>query len=105
MPYHLNPPPQGPLARIIASIIAVFVLIGAVMLGMVALLVIAGLALVVGIAIWLRLAWIKRRLRKRGVNLHNEATNQDRSGHVIDAEYTIVETPDSPPDKQEQNQR
>ena len=62
MQYHLNPPPQGPFARLLAGIIAVLVLLGAVMLGMVAFLVIAGLALLAGTVIWLRVAWIKRRL-------------------------------------------
>ena len=92
MQYHLNPPPQGPLARLVAGIIAIFVLVGAVMLGMVAFLIIAGLALLAGIAIWLRVAWIKRRLKKQGVNLH-DAEIRDKPGHVIDAEYTIVDDP------------
>jgi hypothetical protein len=91
MPYYLHPPPQGPLARIVASIIAVFVLVGAVMLGMVALLVIAGLALVTGVAVWLRIIWIKRRLKNSGVDLRGEAAGHAASGHVIDAEYTVVD--------------
>ena len=103
MPYYLNPPPQGPLTRLIASIVAVIVLIGAVMLGMVALLVIAGVALVAGLAIWLRVAWIKRQLRKGGVNLdvdrdaHKDTTRE--SGHVIDAEYTVVADPENNKDE------
>lgn len=92
MAYYLHPPPQGPLARIVASIIAVFVLVGAVMLGMVAFLVIAGLALVAGVVIWLRIAWIKRRLRKEGFGLHEQATRAPDSGQVIDAEYTVVDS-------------
>ena len=105
MPYYLNPPPQGPLARIVASIIAVVVLVGTVMLGMVALLVISGLALMAGIAIWLRIAWIKRRLKKDGVNLHENTAKSTGSGHVIDAEYTMVEPSDESTDSQDQNQR
>lgn len=93
MPYYLNPPPQGPLTRLIATIVAVFVLIGAFMLGMAALLVIAGVALVAGLAIWLRVAWIKRRLRKNGVNLDINVDMPGESGHVIDAEYTVVADP------------
>ena len=100
MQYHLNPPPQGPLARLVASVIAVFVLVGAVMLGMVAFLIIAGVALVAGIVIWLRVAWIKRRLKKQGVNLRDDEA-RDNSGHVIDAEYTIVEDPGDPPEGQD----
>ena len=99
MPYYLNPPPQGPLTRIIATIITVFALLGAVMLGMVALLVIAGVVLVGGIVIWLRVAWIKRRLRKNGINLDADNGVSRESGHVIDAEYTIVPDPDDQKDK------
>jgi len=90
MPYYISPPPQNPLTRIIAAVIAAFALVGAIMLGLVALLVIAGLALVAGIAIWLRVAWIKRRLQKSGVNLDANVGVSRESGHVIDAEYTIV---------------
>ena len=100
MQYHLNPPPQGPLARLIAGIIAVFVLVGAVMLGMVAFLIIAGLALLAGIVIWLRVAWIKRRLKKQGVNLGDNEI-RDKPGHVIDAEYTIIEDPVDRPEGQD----
>ena len=99
MPYYLNPPPQGPLTRIVATIIAVFALLGAFMLGLVALLVIAGIALVIGLAIWLRVAWIKRQLRKSGVNLDMEAGDSRESGNVIDAEYTVVAEPDDQKDE------
>lgn len=97
MQYHLNPPPQGPLARLVAGIIAVFVLVGAVMLGMVVFLIIAGLALLAGVVIWLRVAWIKRRLKKQGVNLGDDEI-RDKPGQVIDAEYTIVESPEDRPE-------
>ena len=90
MPYYINPPPQNPLSRIIAAIIAVFVLVGSVMIGMAALLVVAGVGLVAGIAIWLRVAWIKRRLQKSGVNLDINMGKPPKSGQVIDAEYTVI---------------
>ena len=99
MPNYLNPPPQGPLARIIATIIAVFALVGAFMLGLVALLVIGGVALVIGLAIWLRVAWIKRQLRKSGVNLDAKAGSSRESGNVIDAEYTVVAESDDKKDE------
>jgi hypothetical protein len=99
MPYYLGPPPQNPLTRIIATIIAALTLVGAIMLGLVALLVIAGLALVAGLAIWARVAWIKRQLRKSGVNLGPEPGVSRQSGHIIDAEYTVV--PDSSDQKDE----
>ena len=97
MPYYISPPPQSPLTRIIAAIIAAFVLVGAFMIGMVALLVVAGVGLIAGVAIWIRVAWIKRKLRQSGVDLNVNADIQRESGHVIDAEYTVIsDTQDQP---------
>jgi hypothetical protein len=90
MPYYISPPPQNPLSRIITAIIAVFALLGTLMLGMAAFLVIATIGLVAGIAIWLRVIWIKRQLRKSGVDLGVAADISRESGHVIDAEYTVI---------------
>lgn len=96
MVYYISPPPQGPLARLVTGVIAVLVLVGALMLGVVAFLVIAALAIVAGIAIWLRVWWIKRRLEKEGFR-PREASRSEPSGHVIDAEYTVVDEPDNTP--------
>ena len=95
MTYYISPPPQGPLARIIAGIIAVLMLIGGFMIGMVALLIIAGVGLVAGLAIWARVTWIKRQFRKNGVDLNagfNPSTvaPKEESGQVIEAEYTVI---------------
>jgi hypothetical protein len=90
MPIYISPPPQNPLTRIIAGIIAVFVLIGTFTIGMVAFLVVAGIGLIAGIALWLRISWIKHRLRKSGVDMGAGVDIPRQSGHVIDAEYTVV---------------
>jgi len=90
MPYYISPPPQGPLTRIITAIIAAFVLVGAFMIGIAALLVVAGVGLIAGIALWIRVAWIKRKLRNSGVDLDRKADVPTPSGHVIDAEYTVI---------------
>ena len=100
MPYYINPPPQNPLTRIITAIIAVFALVGAFMIGMAALLVVAGIGLIAGIVIWLRVAWIKRRLQKSGVDLGAGIDVPRESGHVIDAEYTVVSEPQDQADEQ-----
>ena len=92
MPY-INPPPQNFLTRIIAAVIAVFALVGAFMIGIAALLVVVAVGLIAGLAIWLRVAWIKRRLRKSGVNLGDQVEIVRESGHVIDAEYTVISEP------------
>jgi len=99
MPYYISPPPQNPLTRIITAIIAVFVLAGAFMIGAAALLVVVGVGLIAGIALWLRIAWIKRRLKKEGVNLGAGMDIPSESGHVIDAEYTVISDPQDQHDK------
>ncbi len=93
MPIYISPPPPNPLTRIIAAIIAAFALVGAFMIGIAALLVVAGVGLVAGVAIWLRVAWIKRRLRKSGLDLDAGVDISRQSGHVIDAEYTVISDP------------
>ncbi len=86
MAYFISPPPQNPVQKIVATIIAIIVLGGAFMLGMVALLFVAGIGLFAGFVIWLRLTWIRYQLRKSGA----DAGTQDAPGQVIDAEYTII---------------
>lgn len=90
MPYYISPPPQNPIMRILTAIIAVFILAGAFMLGMAALLVVAGVGLVAGIVIWLRVAWIRRKLQKDGVDIGVTRQAPSSTGHTIDAEYTVV---------------
>lgn len=90
MTYYISPPPQSPLSRFIAAIVAVLALIASFMIGMAALLVVGGIVLVAGIVIWLRVAWIKRQLRKSGVDLGANMDAAQEPGNVIDAEYTVV---------------
>ena len=95
MSYYLNPPPQGPVVRIVAGIFTILALVGAFMVGMVALLVVAGIAVIAGLAIWLRVAWIKRQLRKSGIDLDSyvrdpDASQSNVSEQFIEAEYTVI---------------
>jgi len=90
MPYYINPPPQNPLTRFIAAIIAVFVLVGTFIIGAAAFLVVAGIGLVAGLALWARVAWVKHRLKKSGVDFSAGPIPKRESGDVIDAEYTVV---------------
>lgn len=99
MPYYISPPPQNPLARIMAAIVAVLSLAGFLMLGMVAFLVVAGVGLVAGLVLWLRVAWIKRRLQKSGVDFSPVSGKQRESGDVIDAEYTVISVQKNQQDK------
>ncbi|NOR18665.1 MAG: hypothetical protein GQ538_01080 [Xanthomonadales bacterium] len=90
MPYYISPPPQNPVTRILTAIIAVFILAGAFMVGMAALLVVAGVGLIAGIVIWIRVAWIKRKLEKQGVDFGIGNNPPPPSGQIIDAEYTVI---------------
>lgn len=95
MSYYISPPPQNPLTRIIAAIIAAFALAGALIIGTAALLVVLGIGLVAGLALWLRVAWIKHRLKKSGIDLGALKETPGESGEVIDAEYTVISVEDS----------
>jgi len=90
MPIYISPPPQNPIARILSAIVAVVVLAAAFMIGLAALLVVAGVGLLAGIVIWLRVAWIKRKLQKDGIDLGVTVKAPASTGHIIDAEYTVV---------------
>lgn len=90
MPYYISPPPVNPLTRIIAAIIAAFALAGAFIIGTAALLVVVAIGLIAGLALWLRVAWIKRQLRKSGVDFGTETRAQPQSKDAIDAEYTVI---------------
>ena len=86
MPYYISPPPQNPLMRVIATVIAIFAVAGAFMIGVFALAIVAAVGLIAGLAIWLRIAWIKRHLPKRNVDKNTAAPgSQD-----LDAEYTVI---------------
>jgi len=90
MTYYISPPPRNPLTRLIAAVISVFVLAGAVILGTAALLVIGGLAVIAGLGLWLRIAWIRHQQRKGGVTFGTAGQSRAPGRDAIDAEYTVV---------------
>ncbi|MGD8385243.1 MAG: hypothetical protein PVF89_07540 [Lysobacterales bacterium] len=92
MPYYISPPPQNPLTRILAAIFVALALTGAFMLGMAALIVVAGLGLVAGLVLWARIAWIRRALKKQGIDpaTGRRAGRTTAQDDVIEAEYTVV---------------
>ena len=90
MPLYISPPPANPLSRLLLGLVGLLVLAGSFMLGLLAFLVAAGLALVAGLAVWLRVAWLRRQLRKQGFEGDPEATPRPAAEQAIDAEYTVV---------------
>jgi hypothetical protein len=99
MPYYISPPPSNPLTRIIAAIIGVFILAGALIIGTAALVVVAGIGLIAGLALWLRVAWIRHQLRKSGMDFNNVAADQTQARDAIDAEYTVISVQDNKHDR------
>ena len=84
MQYYIAPPPMNPLARLLAGILAVLALVGAFFFGLIVLVFAVGLGLVAWLFLWIRMWWARR-------NLPAEPPRQDNtSGDVIDAEYTVV---------------
>ena len=61
-------------------------LVGAFMLGIVALAIVAGLGIALWVAVRLRIWWIKRHLRDEG----SEAATGNSTTEVIEAEYTVI---------------
>ncbi len=91
MPVYITPPPRNPIVQLLAAVIAALALAGAFMLGLVALAVVAGLAVIVGVAAWIQGWRVSRRIRQAVDQGH--AGNQ---GEAIEAEYTVISRrPDS----------
>jgi hypothetical protein len=90
MTYYLGPPPQNPLARILTAIVALLALAGAFMLGVVTLIVVAGLGLLAWLGLWARMLWLRRRMRGRPAEGRHDGHGDQRANQVIETEYTII---------------
>ena len=84
MPHYIAPPPMNPLTRLLASVLAVLALVGAFFFGLFVLVFAIGVGLVAWLSLWFRMWWLRRN---RPVEPPRAG---DRSGDVIDAEYTVV---------------
>ena len=93
MPLYISPPPSHPVTRFLLALVGLLVMVGAFMLGLVALAVVAGLGLVAGVIVWLRIAWIRRKLRREGfIPEGKTSTEATDSNEVLEAEYTVIRT-------------
>ncbi len=93
MPYRLTPPPVNPLSRLLAGLLAVAALVGALFFGLVVLALAAGLGLLAWLALTLRLWWLRRHIaRAQGDR------DTAESGNVIDADYEVVSRDRDDPD-------
>ena len=90
MPFYINPPPQNPLVRFLAAIVAALTLAGAFMLGIVALAVVAGLGLLIWLGVWARTFWIRRQLGRQAKSTPQGTTGASTDKQVIETEYTVI---------------
>ena len=77
--------PENPLLQFVALVVAAIVAVGAVFLGAILLSLFLGLAVIVGIVLYVRLWWLGRSLSKRAER------KGARSGDFVEVEYTVVE--------------
>lgn len=94
MPSYISPPPRNPLGALLAGIVGIATMIGAFMLGFVALVV----ALAVGGLIWagvyIRIWWARRQLARQGIDPASanpfNSNKADNSSDSLEGEYTVV---------------
>lgn len=84
MKYYISPPPASPLTRILASVFAVMVLVGAFIFGLFVLAAAVG----VGLLLWIGLAIRGWWLRRDGVKKSSGRRAGDSES--IEAEYTVI---------------
>ena len=77
--------PENPLLQFVALVVAAIVAVGAVFLGAILLSLFLGLALIVGVVLYVRLWWLRRSLSKRAERPGAQ------SGDFVEVEYTVVE--------------
>lgn len=82
--YYISPPPVSPLGRIIASVLGLVVIIGAVIFGFFLLAAAAAL----GLLLWAGLAMRGWWLRRKGAEQPRAAGRGE--SEVIEAEYTVI---------------
>ena len=87
--------PENPLLQFVALIVAAIVAVGAVFLGAILLSLFLGLAVILGLVLYIRLWWLRRGLNKR------DKGQSMRSGEFVEVEYTVVDerSPSDEPSK------
>lgn len=82
----------NPVVQMLYLLLGGVLLIGAVLMGAVILAFVFGLALVFGVVVWLRVWWLRRKMRKARSGGSGRGTGSAASsGSVIEVEYTVVD--------------
>jgi small-conductance mechanosensitive channel len=89
--------PTNPVLQVLYFLVGGLLLIGAVLIGAVILAVALGLALIVGVIVYARIWWLKRKFARSGSAgaRRREGTGQE----TLEVEYTVVRERDEPDDR------
>lgn len=92
MRYYLSPNPPGPIARLLAGIVALLTLAGLMFFGLIALAIFVVVISTAFAVAYVRARWLGR---KRGDGLAEKAAGAEQSAvsgqdAVIEAEYTVI---------------
>ena len=90
--YTFKPPPN-PFLQVLYFLVGGVLLIGAFLLGTVILAFVFGFAIVLGLIIYVRVWWLKRKFARSGRNPAAEPSQSNES-EVIEVEYTVVDERD-----------
>lgn len=94
MPSYISPPPRNPLSALLAGIVGIAMMIGAFMLGFVALVIAMAVGALVWAGVYLRIWWAKRQLAKQGIDptVSNpfNSPNPPSQSDSLEGEYTVV---------------
>lgn len=97
MTLYVSGPPGNPLTRLLAGLVGVLALVGAVFFGLFVFAAAIGIGLVGWAVLSLRMWWIRRKLRAAGVRPQDPfgpaagpGAGPDGRRDAIDAEYEVV---------------
>lgn len=94
MPFYISPPPRNPISALLAGLVGVAMMVGAFMLGFVALVVALAVGALIWAGIYIRIWWARRQLAKQGIDLDsaNPFSTQRTPGtdDSLEGEYTVV---------------
>jgi hypothetical protein len=76
--------PANPFLQVVTLVLGVIVAVGAVFLGAILLSLFLGLAVMVGLVLYIRLWWLRRRAM-------GPAGRRGRPGEFVEVEYTVVD--------------
>jgi len=85
----------SPLARILGFIVGILVLTAAIIIGGFVLSAFIGLAVIAGTALYARIWWLRRKIRRA---MQGGQAPAGQGGRVIETEYRVVEVTETQKD-------